>query len=156
MTPGQQSRRDTTEEMRRQQQADEKIRELEKQARRLEMHCSEYEQALHATYAMLDRYADEVSDEAYRAIECEIMQKTEPSLLKGYKHPLEEEIGRLRDAAQEYLKATNEMRHMTCQHSENEWEKAESEWLEAESDLAEALATRQEADLLNDGDHSDD
>jgi septal ring factor EnvC (AmiA/AmiB activator) len=35
MTPGQQSRRDTTEEMRRQQQVDEKIRELEQEIGRL-------------------------------------------------------------------------------------------------------------------------
>jgi uncharacterized protein HemX len=35
MTPGQQSRRDTTEEMRRQQQADERIRELEQEIEQL-------------------------------------------------------------------------------------------------------------------------
>jgi len=35
MTPGQQSRRENTEEMRRQQQADEPIRELEQEVERL-------------------------------------------------------------------------------------------------------------------------
>jgi chromosome segregation ATPase len=109
MTPGQQNRRERIEEMRRRQQADEKVRELEKQIRRLEGHCSEYERALHGAYAMLERYADQISDEAYQAIKAEIAWKTErflseeyehplqEELAEGFEHPLEEEVERLRD-----------------------------------------------------------
>jgi len=84
-------------------QAEQRIDELERQRRRLEAHCDEYEEALHATYAMLDRYADEVSDEAYHAIEKEILAKTHREVADSHKvrsilEDLEAEVERLRDA----------------------------------------------------------
>jgi len=55
-------RKDRQDQDRRQQQADERVRELEEEIERLR-HQTE------RAYIMLDRYANEVSDEAYRWIE---------------------------------------------------------------------------------------
>jgi uncharacterized protein (DUF305 family) len=62
MIPSHQQAKDMQDQARREQQADERIRELEDEVKGLR-HQTE------RAYTMLDRYANEVSDEAYRWIE---------------------------------------------------------------------------------------
>jgi len=63
-------RKERQDEARRQQQADERVRELEEEIERLR-HQTE------RAYIMLDRYANEVSDEAYRWIESALISALE-------------------------------------------------------------------------------
>jgi len=70
MTPRQQKRKDAQDAARRQQQVDERIRELEEENKRLRHQTKR-------AYTMLDRYANEVSDEAYRWIELALISALE-------------------------------------------------------------------------------
>lgn len=67
MTPGQQRRKDTTEEMRREQQADERIRELEQEVERLRRRIEQIKGMIEAGGPTIDVSAQRLLNDIHDA-----------------------------------------------------------------------------------------